>query len=106
MNLKQTNRYIRRYLRRDERYKDFKFMLKNPIPFNKLFKNQNFEVVQLHDIRTIENFPGIIGFCGAFKWNDNKIENIDSDTYYEDTLVYGYSIFNDGEAIDILVKDW
>ena len=93
-----------------ERYKYFT-ILEEPIPFNELFKDQNFDVVQLHSVKPCgEN--DIVGFCGAFEWHDNTLTPCDGDSYYSDTLVYGFKEFENVEGwvtyagLDILVLEW
>lgn len=96
---------IKETLRANDRYKDFWFF-RNPQDFSKCFKDQNFEVVQLHDI-TIKN-GALIGFCGTFKWENNQIIPIDGDSYTKHMNIIGYKIFeHEGKkCTDILVEEW
>lgn len=92
-----------------ERYGNFAYLAK-PTPFDKLFKDKNYEVVQLHDISdyTAEKGFEVIGFCGACKWQDNVLTSLDGDSYTETMEVWGYCEFDcDGNpGLDILVKEW
>lgn len=81
------------------RYQDFPEI--KPTPFNILFKDRDFETVQLHDIAPED---GIIGFVGAISWIKNELKPLDGDSYYPEMLVYGYK--ETGGILDILVKDW
>ena len=95
----------------NERYKDF-IILDNPVKFCELFDSKKYTCipcVQLHCIDTCcNNYTDIVGFCGEFKWENGKIISLDHDSYYDDTLVYGYSWFNrdDKLMLDILVDEW
>ena len=81
------------------RYQDFPEI--KPTPFNILFKDRDFETVQLHDIAPED---GIIGFVGVISWINNELNSLDGDNYYPEMLVYGYK--ETDEVLDILVKDW
>ena len=87
---------------KQERYKDFT-LLSNPIPFYDWADGEDFELVQLHSLMPSgEN--DIVGFCGIFSWKNNKLKNLDGDSYDEKMLVYGYHLFEDNK-VDILVGD-
>lgn len=83
-------------------YEDF--IETEPTPFNLLFKDKYYEVVQLHDITPLNDINDIIGFVGGFSWINNKLTPSDGDSYYPETLVYGYK--ETDEALHVLVKDW
>lgn len=94
-----------------DRYKNFLFLI-NPIPFNKLFKDKDFDCVQLHSTQ-IFGEKDIVGFCGSFLWKDNKLKPLDGDSYLEDVEVIGYDFFSYNEnemikrGIDILAgNNW
>lgn len=80
-------------------------------PFNILFRNKDIEIVQVHSAEIIDYKDGekdIVGFCGVFKWEDNKIISLDGDCYNENMEVIGYSWFrnkNNIKCLDILVGD-
>ena len=93
-----------------DRYEDF-IILANPVPFNELFKDKDFDVVQTHDttVFTYENGEkDIVGFSGVFGWENNVLKSLDYDTYFEDMKVLGYCEFSNKEeninkGLDILV---
>lgn len=83
--------------------------------FNQLFKNEDFDVVQLHSAEIFEYKNGtkdFVGFCGVFEWKNNCIEPLDGDSYCDKFKVIGYEKFINEEenvknGIDILVgEDW
>ena len=85
----------------------------NPVPFSEAFKDEDFDLVQLHSIVQIdaENYPDeILGFCGQFIWKNNNLESADGDNYNKDCMVFGFEKFtydNDKKGLDILVgNDW
>ena len=84
------------------RYEDFIEI--KPTPFNILFKDRDFETVQLHSIEPLNDLSDIIGFVGAISWLNNELKSLDGDSYYPEMLVYGYKETDEG--LDILVKDW
>ena len=94
----------------NKRYKNF-ILLDKPAIFCEMFANQNIPYVQLHSTQVYggEDEWDIVGFCGCFKWENNKITSLDGDSYAEDTTVYGYSWFTnkDDKYLDIFVgEDW
>ena len=91
-------------VRNIDRYKKFTY-LHESIRFNKCFKNQNFDLVQVHDINPIGDVGEVLGFVGTFKWENNKIISLDGDSYEPDMKIYGYNKFAD-KKVDILVMDW
>jgi len=104
------NKELEKILKESERYKGFT-LLEKPEPFNKYFADKNYPIVQIHSAEVFEVPDGkdIIGFCGQFAWNNNKIMPLDGDSYSETMLVYGYEEFDcdEGKGIDILVgNDW
>lgn len=101
-------------IKNSDRYKEF-ILLDESISFDKLFKNENFDSVQLHSTQIIKYKDGtesIVGFCGAFEWRDNKLTSLDGDLYSESTEVLGYHEFKFTEqgslksGLDILVDAW
>lgn len=97
---------LKKILHSDIRYRDFSLLTK-PVPFNELFFNKDIPCVQLHSIRMC-NDQHILGFCGCFKWENNKVIPLDGDSYSQDELIYGYEWFTDNDnnkCLDILV-DW
>lgn len=97
-------RMLKERLKGSEQYKDFTF-LTTPVPFKELMSNENFDIVQTHCVQPVGD-NDIIGFCGVFSWRDNVLTSLDSDTYSEDSLVYGYMRFTtecDETALDILI---
>ncbi len=95
-------------LKTNDRYKGFT-LLKDPQSFIELFEGQDIPCVQIHTAQVYNNGDkkGIVGFCGAFKWEDNKIISLDGDSYTIGMTVFGYEWFNDdsGRCLDILVGD-
>lgn len=95
---------LKERLKNSEQYKDFTF-LTSPVPFKELMSNENFDIVQTHCIQPVGD-NDIIGFCGVFSWKDNVLTSLDSDTYSEYSLVYGYMRFTtecNETALDILI---
>ena len=97
-------------LKNSDRYKKFIFF-DNPVCFKDMFKDRNFDTVQLHSTQIIDignGMKNIVGFCGAFKWYNNKITSLDGDNYSESFSVLGFKEFDyeeDGmqlKGIDIL----
>ncbi len=97
------------------RYRNFTF-LDSPVPFSTLFKDTDFQVVQVHDSATVshplnsDNTFDIIGFVGEFEWRDNEIVPLDGDSYTPNMSVIGYDkfTFDSIPCLDILVmpSDW
>lgn len=85
-------------------YKDFPEI--KPTPFNVLFKDKDYKIVQLHDIAPIGNAIYMTGFVGCFSWLNNELKPLYTNyaTYYPEMLVYGYK--ETDNALHILVKDW
>ena len=94
---------LKSILAANERYSDFT-LLDVPISFSIWAKNKDFPTVQVHDATVYEWEGGtdIVGFAGAFAWEDNQLTSLDGDTYNPDMPVIGYEEFEDG--VDILVK--
>lgn len=95
----------KRIIKSSDRYKDF-IMLESPMAFNKVFSFQDISLVQLHSIQVCgKKNEYIVGFCGCFKWEDNKVTSLDGDSYSEDEMIYGFSWFtyNGDRCLDILV---
>lgn len=94
---------LKSILAANEWYSDFT-LLDSPVPFSKWAKNKNYPTVQVHDTTVFEWDDGddILGFVGAFKWEDNQLTSLDGDTYNPDMPVIGYEEFDGG--VDILVK--
>ena len=94
-------------IKNDDRYEDFT-IVDNPTKFKDMFSDLTIECVQLHLTQVWGE--SIVGFCGAFKWKDNKIIPLDGDSYSADVLVLGYDWFTDDDGmlcLDILVgNDW
>lgn len=91
------------------RYSNFIFLDK-PIMFNKLFKDKNYSVVQIHDANCyeVEGNKIIVGFCGVFKWENNELYSLDYDSYVETIPVIAYEEveFEGKKCLDILVESW
>ena len=86
-----------------ERYKKFT-VLDTPTLFSEFMKDQNIECVQVHS-NYGDDYP--IGFCGAFKWENNAIFPLDGDTYGDMTVLAYSWFFNEGtKCLDIVVEDW
>lgn len=108
---KALNEEMRAYLKSTERYVDFE-IVDEPEKFNKFFTNENFDIVQVHDVTPIkiDDKLEVCGFAGQFSWIDGVLKSLDGDCYNEETLVLGYHRFEteDGEkCIDIMVNgDW
>lgn len=93
----------------EERYRGFT-LTEPPVKFCDLFANRDIPCVQLHSTQVYEcgDKQGIVGFCGAFSWEDNELTPLDRDSYSKNTPVYGYAWFTDNEGrrcLDILVGD-
>lgn len=77
-----------------------------PTPFCELFKERNFEVVDVLIIYSEDDAT----YAGSFKWEFGKIISLDGDTYNENMKVYGYKIFShdmDSLGLSIIVgTDW
>ena len=91
----------------DKRYKDFTY-LDEPTEFCELFKDQNYDVVQVHDTTPITGLGSIIGFAGQFEWKNNKLTPLDGDSYTSHMIVIGYNEFShEGlKCLDVLSEDW
>lgn len=93
-------------VKNSERYKDF-IILDKPMRFSEMFANKDIHCVQLHSTYIYLNT--LLGFCGAFQWENNQIQSLDGDTYNKDCFVLGYHWFEtQGQTcLDILVgEDW
>lgn len=105
---------LREILLNSEKYSEFTF-LKDSIPFNELFADEDFDYVSVYST-TILNFKDkkkdIVGFCGSFKWKDKILTSLDGDSYSEAMSVLGYKKFTNPSkdiynGIGILVgNDW
>ena len=90
--------------KKTDRYKDYT-VCENPRPFSEMFKDKDFSRVQVHSNQVVEPINDIVGFCGAFAWEDNVIRSLDGDSYNKDMLVLGYEI--DDDCLEIMVgSDW
>lgn len=98
----------REIVRGSKRYKNF-VLLDVPMPFYKLFADQDISCVQLHSTQVFgkEGERDIVGFCGTFRWEGGEITSLDGDSYSKDAEVLGYSWFTNGHkrCLDILVGD-
>ena len=92
---------------KDDRYKNFIY-LDEPEEFCELFENQDYDVVQIHDMTPITGLGQIIGFAGQFEWQDNEITPLDGDSYTKHMTVIGYKEFeSDGQkCLDVISDDW
>ena len=99
---------VKDFLSGNKRYSHFIF-LDNPVPFNVLCKNENYDLVQVHYITTNKEKTDydLVGFCGKFSWKNNQLEALDYDSYNEEMKILGYEKrFKDGDVwLDILVGD-
>lgn len=101
---------LKEIIKNSDRYSEFT-LLNEPIPFKKLFKDKNFDCVQLHSAQIFTYKNGtkdIVGFCGVFNWMNNTIKPLDGDSYNDNFMVLGYERFstqNKNNCIDILVGD-
>lgn len=104
------NNELKDILKTSDRYKNFIFLDK-PVCFKDMFKDKNFDTVQLHSTQIIDVGDGmkdIVGFCGVFKWYNNKITSLDGDNYSDSFNVLGFEEFHYEEngmqlkGIDIL----
>ena len=97
-------------IRKQDRYKGFIYF-KKPVKFDEYFKNQTFDLVQLHDI-DIAPCGSFIGFCGSFSWQNNTIKPLDGDSYTPNMNIFGFREFayddHDEEmsGLDILTDSW
>ena len=90
------------------RYNKFAFF-ESPVWFEEYFKDKDYSIVQLYDIRPIsEHIPDPIGFVGKFKWKSNKLTPLDGDSYTEHMPIYGYHEFeHDGQTfVSVLTDEW
>ncbi len=81
--------------------------------FSDLFRDHDYDLVQIHDATPLEDSKDVIGFAGVFKWQNNKIIPLDGDIYTSQMPVIAYKKFdhknNDGsieKCLDILVEEW
>ncbi len=100
---------ILRLTKTNERYEDFT-VLDTPVPFKELFKDRDFDYIQIHDTEPCPD-GDIIGFCGVCSWKDNVLKPLDGDTYTDSMTVCGYSYFTNSEegvscGLEILVREW
>ena len=61
--------------------------LDRPAEFFELFKNKNFNLVKLYDIRYMRE---IGTHLGEFKWENNTLTSLDKDSYDIHMKVHGY----------------
>lgn len=93
---------IKEIIKNSDRYSSFTLLDKFE-SFKDLFANQNIEIVQLHSTQ-IFDIPGgkdIVGFCGSFKWENNKIIPLDGDCYSNETEVIGFEWFETDAKIPL-----
>lgn len=109
-----TNVEIRKALEElkssDRYYKDFTFLVE-PAPFNKLFRDEKFDLVRVNLIQYIP-----VGITGRFAWADGIISTLNGDSYDEKALVWGYDKFvlsdeaaetyGGKDGLEILVTDF
>jgi len=97
------------YIKSLNRYFDFTY-LDEAVFFDEYFKDKNYSVVQVHDIRPISEYhKDPIGFVGHFKWVKNVLTPLDGDSYEAHMPIYGYHTFKDFEGtlcLDILTDKW
>ena len=97
------------YIKSLNRYFDFTY-LDEVVFFDEYFKDKNYSVVQVHDIRPCtEKYIEPIGFVGHFKWVKNVLTPLDGDSYEAHMPIYGYHKFKDNEGkmcLDILTDEW
>ena len=97
------------YIKSLNRYFDFTYLDK-AVFFDEYFKDKNYSVVQVHDIRPCtEKDIEPIGFAGQFKWVKNVLTPLDGDSYTAHMPIYGYQKFKDEEGkmcLDILTDEW
>lgn len=77
------NNELKDILKASDRYQGFTFFDK-PVCFKDMFKDKDFDAVQLHSTQIIDignGIKNIVGFCGAFKWHNNEITSLDGDDY-------------------------
>ena len=105
-----TAKELKEIIKNSDRYSEFT-LLDEPIPFKDLFKDENFDCVQLHSAQIFSYKNGIkdiVGFCGAFSWMNNVIKSLDGDSYNDSVAVLGYERFtikDKNNCIDTLVGD-
>lgn len=101
---------LKEIIKNSDRYNKFT-LLDEPISFEELFKDENFDCVQLHSTHIFSYKNGvqdIVGFCGVFSWINNDIKSLDGDSYSDNFKVIGYERFttqDKDKCIDILVDD-
>lgn len=107
------NDELKGILETSDYYEEFTFLDK-PTCFKDMFKDRDFDAVQLYSTQIIDignDVKDIVGFCGIFRWTDGKIYPLDGDIYYDDFNVLGFEEFNYEEngmqlkGIDVLVGD-
>lgn len=100
-------RFLQEFVKHSDRYRNFTILPHSQI-FSDYFKDKDIAVVQLYSTDRIGG--DIVGFCGQFKWKNNKIKSLDHDSYNSNMTIYGYSWFKDknkNNCLDILVgEDW
>lgn len=90
------NNELKDILKASDRYQGFTFFDK-PVCFKDIFKDKNFDAVQLHSTQIIDignGIKNIVGFCGAFKWHNNEITSLDGDDYSNSFNVLGFKEFD------------
>lgn len=105
---------IKRIVKENDRYEGFT-TFDEVKDFSEVFRDKNFDTVQIHSLYPVsnDNPVNICGFCGVFKWNDNKLTPLDGDSYTEHTTIWGYEEFDyeddnseTRKGLEILVEDW
>ena len=90
----------------NKRYADFTILDEPYRRFDDIFANQDFQCVQIHSTELLSDAADIVGFCGAFSWENGILTPLDGDTYAQDMAVLGFNSFlnKKGEkCLDILV---
>lgn len=92
-------------IKTNPRYKNFQ-CFERPIAFNELFRDTDYDVVQVHDMMPLDD-P--VGFVGVFKWKSNALTPLDGDTYNANMPVWGFNVFINKdmqECLDVLSDNW
>ena len=102
---------LRSILVNSERYKNFN-ILDKPVSLKEFAKDRDYPYIQVHSAQIFKYddiIKDIVGFCGVCKFENNRVEPLDGDSYSDDMEILAYADFEceDGEkGLDILVEDW
>jgi replicative DNA helicase len=104
---KEVEAAFRKALWKQDREKYFEFF-ERPVKFCDFFKYQEYECVDMYELRIVNSVPRI-QMRDFFRWKNGTIESYNNRTHQDDMPVYGYNCYVDPrsgkETLEILVGD-